>query len=192
MLVHLKPKQLLAEIPNLGIWSYSDYGLANAGKEMSYKQIAQEAFSVFWPKTKLVAHQNALCYTHKISDVEFFFLDTQSQRKTNVSVAAQSAILGQEQIEWLKDALLTSTANFKIIVSGAPILNPSKTEKNLSYAENEKQTLIGLLKNYKIPGLFFISGGSLKENHTNKPHLHIIVTLISLLDPVQLCQCERQ
>ena len=59
---------------------------------MSYKQIAQEAFSLFWPKTKLVAQQNALCYAHKISDVEFFFLDTQSQRKTNVSVAAQSAI----------------------------------------------------------------------------------------------------
>ena len=166
----IKPKKLLAEIPNLGIWSYSDYGVANSGKEMSYKQIAQEAFSVFWPKTKLVAHQNALCHKHKISDVELFFLDTQSQRKTNVSVAAQSSILGQEQIEWLKDALLTSTANFKIIVSGAPILNPSKVEKNLSYAENEKQTLIGLLKNYKIPGLFFISGGSYKGELTRIAH----------------------
>ena len=37
----IKPKELLAEIPNLGIWSYSDYGLAASGKEMPLKQIAQ-------------------------------------------------------------------------------------------------------------------------------------------------------
>ena len=48
-----------------------------------------------------------------------------------MSPAKSATILGQEQIEWFKDALLTSTANFKIIVSGAPILNPSKAEKNL-------------------------------------------------------------
>ena len=93
---------------------------------MPLKQIAQEAFSI-WPKTELVAHQNALCYTHKISDVEFFFLDTQSQEKTNVLRAI--AILGQEQIEWLKDALLTSTANFKIIVSGAYTQSIKRTKK---------------------------------------------------------------
>ena len=166
----IRPKELLAEIPNLGIWSYSDYGLAASGKEMPLKQIAQEAFSRYWPKTKIVAHQNAFCYTHKISDVEFFFLDTQSQRKTNVPIDNQATILGKEQIEWLKYALLTSTATFKIIVSGAPVLNPSKANKNLSFAENEKQTLIGLLKNYKIPGLFFISGGSYKGELTRIAH----------------------
>ena len=166
----IQPKELLAEIPNLGIWSYRDYGLAASGKEMPLKQIAKEAFTTYWPKTKLIHHQNALCYTHKISDVEFFFLDTQSQRKTNVSIDTQAIILGKEQIEWLKDALLASNANFKIIVSGAPVLNPSKANKNLSFAEYEQQTLIGILKNYKIPGLFFISGGSYKGELTRIAH----------------------
>ena len=166
----VQPKELLAEIPNLGIWSYKDYGLGASGKDMSLKETAQQAFSRFWPKAKLVAHQDAFCYTHKVSDAEFFFIDVQSLRDTNLSADAQATILGNEQIEWLKNALLTSTANFKIIVSGAPILNPSKEEKNLSYAENEKQYLIGLLKNYKIPGLFFVSGGSYKGELTRIAH----------------------
>lgn len=166
----IQPKELLAQIPNLGIWSYNDYSISTAGKEMPLKHTAQTAFSTFWPKATLVAHQKAFCYTHKISDVEFFFLDVQSQRKTNPSVDSKAVILGEEQIEWLKDALLTSTANFKIIISGAPILNPSKEEKNLSFAENEKQYLLGLLKKYKIPGLFFISGGSYKGELTRMLH----------------------
>ena len=53
-------------------------------------------------------------------------------------------ILGEEQIEWLNRCINKQTANFRIIVSGAPILNPSKAEKILSFAENEKQTLIGV------------------------------------------------
>ncbi|MDG1702129.1 MAG: alkaline phosphatase D family protein [Opitutae bacterium] len=166
----IQPKELIAQIPNLGIWSYNDYGIANSGKEMPLKHSAQKAFSKFWPKTRSVEHQDAFCYTHKISDAEFFFLDVQSQRNTNTSVYEESTILGKEQIEWLKNALLVSTAKFKIIVSGAPVLNPSKTEKNLSFANNEKEELIDLLKIYKIPGLFFISGGSYKGELTRMVH----------------------
>jgi alkaline phosphatase D len=167
---YVQPKELLAQIPNLGIWSYNDYGIAASGKEMPLKQSAHIAFSKFWPKTSLVGHQEAFCYTHTISDVEFFFLDVQSQRKTNTSTDSNAIILGEEQIEWLKDALLTSTANFKVIVSGAPILNPSKAEKNLSFAEIEKENFLRLLKGFKIPGLFFVSGGSYKGELTRIVH----------------------
>ena len=166
----IKPKELLAQIPNLGIWSSNDYGINSSGKEMSMKEIAQEAFSLFWPKAKLVSHQQALCYNHKISDIEFFFLDVQSQRKTRASLNEQTSILGKKQIEWLKESLLTSTSKFKIIVSGVPILNPSKQEKNLSFAEGEKRHLLEFLKNHKIPGLFFISGGSYKGELTRIVH----------------------
>lgn len=166
----IQPKELIAEIPNLGIWSYNDYGTVNSGKEMPLKHTAQKAFSKFWPKTASVDHQNTFCYTHKISDTEFFFLDVQSQRKTYTSAYEEPTILGKEQIEWLKNALLSSTAKFKIIVSGAPILNPSKSEKNLSFAQNEKRNLIDLLKSCKISGLFFISGGSYKGELTRLVH----------------------
>lgn len=166
----IEPKKLIAQIPNLGIWSYNDYGVPTSGKEMSLKQTAQKAFSKFWPKTTSVAHHDAFCYTHKISDVELFFLDVQSQRKTNVSTLEEAQILGEEQIEWLKNALLTSEAKFKIIVSGAPLLNPAKVEKNLSFADSEKQALLSLFKSYKIPGLFFVSGGSYKGELTRIVH----------------------
>lgn len=166
----IQPKELLAEIPNLAIWSNRDYGINFSGKEMPLKESAKYAFSSYWPKTKQVAHQDALCYSHKISDVEFFFLDTQSQRKNNFSANENPYILGNEQIEWLVDTLINSTANFKIIVSGTPILNPSNTKKNLTFANNEKQYFLELLKNFKIPGLFFVSGGSYKGELTRIVH----------------------
>lgn len=166
----IKPKKLLAEIPNLAIWSQNDYSLSNAGSEMSLKNVAIKTFSSFWPKTKLVSHQEAICYSHKISDVEFFFIDVNSERKISTSVTSESIMLGNNQIEWLKNALLNSNATFKIIVSGAPVLNPSKIESNLSYADNEKKYLINSLKSLEIPGLLFVSGGSYKGELTRTVH----------------------
>lgn len=166
----IQPKTFLAEIPHLGIWSSNDYGSPGSGRTMSLKSDAQRSFSDFWPKSASVEHQANLCYSHKLSDVEFFFLDVQSERDGYQRNTRHPSILGEAQIEWLKDALINSDATFKIIVSGAPILNPSKSAKNFSYAEKEKQDLLDFLKSYTISGLFFISGGSYKGELTRLVH----------------------
>ena len=166
----IKPKELLAEIPHFAVWSSGDYGSLNSGREMSLKHTAQSAFLNFWPKSGSVSHQDSLCYSHKISDIEFFFLDSQSQRSTNNNPDEISQIFSIQQIEWLKNALIESKATFKIIVSGAPILNPSKNKKNLSFAEREKAQLLEQLKINKIEGLFFVSGGSYKGELTRIVH----------------------
>ena len=166
----IKPKAFLAEIPNLGIWSSKDYGPENSGNEMSLKNEAQEAFSLFWPKANLVKHQNALCYSHKYSDVELFFIDVQSQRDSFQKNQSFPNILGEEQINWLKNALINSDATFKIIVSGAPILNPEKSPKNFAFAQEEKEELLDFFKLYDIKGLFFVSGGSYKGELTRIVH----------------------
>ena len=107
----------------------------------------------FWPKSASVEYQSNLYYSHKLSDVKIFFLDVRAN-ETVIQSSRPLRILGEAQIEWLKDALLNSEATFKIIVSGAPVLNPSKSPKNLSYAESEKQELLDFLKSYNISGLF--------------------------------------
>lgn len=166
----VQPKALLAEIPQLGIWSSSDYGSPGSGRTMSMKSAAQRSFTDFWPKSASVEYQANLCYSHKLSDVEFFFLDVQSERDSYQKNNRHPKILGDAQIEWLKNALVNSEATFKIIVSGAPILNPSKSAKNLGYAESEKQDLLDFLKSYNVSGLFFISGGSYKGELTRLVH----------------------
>ena len=166
----IQPKALLAEIPQLGIWSSKDYGPPGYGRTLGMKSAAQRSFMDFWPKSASVEYQSNLYYSHKLSDVEFFFLDVQSERDSYPRSSRPLRILGEAQIEWLKDALLNSEATFKIIVSGAPVLNPSKSPQNLSYAESEKQELLDFLKSYNISGLFFISGGSYKGELTRLVH----------------------
>jgi alkaline phosphatase D len=67
--------------------------------------------------------------------------------------------LGKEQIEWLRQSLIQSEATFKIIIAGAPILNPANSRSNLSYAEREHTELLQMLRDARIAGLFFVSGG---------------------------------
>ena len=167
---NINPKAFLAEIPNLGIWSSNDYGPKNSGNEMSLKNEALEAFSLFWPKANSVKHQEALCYSHKYSDVELFFIDVQSQRDSFQKKESFPSILGEEQINWLKNNIINSDATFKIIVSGAPILNPETSPKNFSFAKKEKEELLDFFKLHDIKGLFFVSGGSYKGELTRIVH----------------------
>ena len=53
----------------------------------------------------MIKQQNALCYTYRISDAEFFFLDAQSQKSIINESEIIPKILGEEQIKWLKTAL---------------------------------------------------------------------------------------
>ncbi len=166
----IKPNALLAEIPHYAVWSSGDYGSLDSGREMSLKATAQAAFINFWPKSGSVVHQDALCYSHKISDMELFFLDSQSQRDSNNNPSKIPEIFSSQQIAWLKQALIESKATFKLIVSGAPILNPSKEKKNFSFSEIEKAQLLEHFKTHKIEGLLFVSGGSYKGELTRIVH----------------------
>jgi len=50
------------------------------------------------------------------SGIDFFFLDFVSGKSANMS-----QLIAQEQLDWLKNGLLTSTATFKFIVGPMPI-----------------------------------------------------------------------
>ena len=62
-------------------------------------------------------------------------------------------------------AKLSDLATFKLIIAGAPILNPAASPTNLSYASEEQSRLLEMIRTEKIAGLLFISGG--KYHRTN-------------------------
>ena len=95
----------------------------------------------------------------RYADADFFMLDVRSYRNDTPDTSTRPQILGQQQIEWLRQALLQSTATFKVIIAGAPILNPADSRSNLSFAESEHTELLQMLREARIAGLFFISGG---------------------------------
>jgi alkaline phosphatase D len=106
----------------------------------------------------------------RYADVDFFMLDTQSYRNDTPTSREPFQILGAEQINWLRQELIRSKATFKIVLAGAPILNPAKNRSNLSYAESEHSELLQMFRNEDVAGLFFISGGKYYGELTRLVH----------------------
>jgi len=168
---------LLAAIPHYGIWGATDYGPPHAGRHASHRAIAEDAFRAFWPHPVDPPAVEGLPFQFQRSDVEFFFLDVRSCRNDAPPTTESPVILGEAQIDWLRNALLRSTATFKVVVAGAPVLNPADNRANLSYAEGEHTRLLQVLRDERIGGLFFVSGGKphgelTRLVHANSYNLH--------------------
>ena len=106
------------------------------------------------------------------SDVDFFLLDVRSNRDDLPSSNKKAEILGSAQIEWLRQELVRSTATFKLIIAGAPVLNPAASPTNLSYASEEQSQLLEMIRAEKIAGLLFISGGKYHGELTRLVHIN--------------------
>ena len=161
---------LLASIPHYATWSSADYGTPNAGKYYSYRQHAEDSFNAYWPQPVSVASLDGIVTRFRRADVDFFMLDTRSYRDDAPNSERLPSTLGKEQIKWLRQEIINSTATFKIIIAGAPILNPADSRNNLSYSEREHSDLLQMLRDERIAGLFFISGGKYYGELTRLVH----------------------
>lgn len=162
--------KLLSSIPHYATWGEADYGSPTAGARYSYRKFAEASFNAFWPRPVSIPSLEGIATRFRYADVDFFMLDTRSYRNDTPTSEEPFQILGQSQIEWLRQELIRSTATFKVVVAGAPILNPAKTRNNLSYAEREHTRLLQMLRSEKISGLFFISGGKYYGELTRLVH----------------------
>ena len=152
-------KPLLASLPHYATWSDHDFGAPHGGRDSAYRAMAESSFAAYWPRPVEVSQLEGLVTQFRYADADFFMLDVRSYRNDTPNSSTRVQILGQEQISWLRQALIQSTATFKVIVAGAPILNPADSRSNLSYAESEHTELLQMLSEERIAGLFFLSGG---------------------------------
>ncbi|MEM8868358.1 MAG: alkaline phosphatase D family protein [Verrucomicrobiota bacterium] len=170
-------KNLIAQVPQYAVWSSSDYGIGNAGRYASTRAQAEASFEAFWPKPVEITSLEGVATRFRRADVDFFMIDVRSYRDDIPPPGDLPLILGDKQIEWLRQELIRSTATFKIIIAGAPILNPADSAVNLSYADGEHTKLLQMLRDERISGLFFISGGKYYGEltrlvHANSYNLH--------------------
>ena len=70
----------------------------------------------------------------------------------------EKKMLGDQQMEWLKNSLLYSTATFKIIVVGSQVLNPVSPFDKWRDFPSEYQELMDFLTEQKINGVLFLTG----------------------------------
>jgi alkaline phosphatase D len=163
-------KPLLANVPHYATWSAADYGPNDAGHFYSYRQQATDCFKAFWPQPVEITSLGGIATRFRRADVDFFILDVRSFRDDTHNSKTLPSVLGKEQIEWLRQEIIRSTATFKVIVAGAPILNPADSRDNLSYADREHTELLQMLRDERVSGLFFISGGKYYGELTRLVH----------------------
>ncbi|MGB0416686.1 MAG: alkaline phosphatase D family protein [Coraliomargarita sp.] len=169
--------ELLATVPHYATWGDADYSPNHAGRSYSFRSYSENAFKAFWPQPVAIESLDGIATRFRYSDAEFFVLDVRSYRDDAPTSARNRTILGEAQIDWLREEIIRSDATFKVIVAGAPILNPADSSQNLSYAEQEHTELLAMFRSERISGLFFISGGKYhgeltKLVHANSYNLH--------------------
>lgn len=150
---------LLGSVHHYGVWDDHDFGPNNSDRGYIHKFKALEVFKLFFPMNNYgINGKPGLTTSFEWGDCEFFMLDNRFYRTPNDRKTGYRGIFGEEQINWLIDALVSSNATFKFIISGGQVLNPVDKYENYSIFPEEQQKLLSLIKEENIPGVIFLSG----------------------------------
>lgn len=159
-------RSLLATRPNYAIWDDHDAGPNNASREYRYKDVTLQAFKDhFGNNTFGMPGIPGIFGEFEWSDCDFFLLDNRYYRSPeeypdslNGDWNPEKAYLGPGQMRWLKDALATSRATFKFIVTGSEMLNTNGGGECFCHYKEEWTDLLDFIKQENIWGVVFLSG----------------------------------
>lgn len=156
---------LLKAMPHYATWDDHDYGPNDIGKHFILKEESKKVFDSYWANPSS-GHNGQGIYTQlSYGDVDIFLTDGRWWRSTdkvpstiNGAPNPEKRMLGELQLEWLKNALLYSQATFKIIVGGSQVLNPPSTKDKLLDYPADYNALTQFLEQEKVNGVLFMSG----------------------------------
>lgn len=151
---------LLAACPHVAVWDDHDFGPNDSDGSYAYKHLTTAAFRDFWANPACSQTQQEGIYTSMdFNDVQFFLLDNRSFRTASRRKTGERTILGKEQLEWLKNALVASPAKFKFVCIGGQFLNDvADFENHARVAPEERQEIIDFIVNEKIKNVIFLTG----------------------------------
>ncbi|MGQ9798454.1 MAG: alkaline phosphatase D family protein [Ignavibacterium sp.] len=152
---------LLGSVHHYAIWDDHDFGPNNSDRGFWNKDKTLEAFKLFWSNPSFGVNGNSGITTYfQWADVDFFLMDDRYFRAPNDLNDDDKPYLGDEQINWLIDNLVSSRAPFKFIAVGNQVINPVQGKGIETYEmfKKEKERLLSLIEKNKIEGVIFLSG----------------------------------
>ncbi len=153
-------QRLLSVAHHYAIWDDHDYGPDNSDRSFFLREQAVAVFNDFWanPVTNASGAGGITSY-FEWHDVGFFMLDNRYFRQANYRVSGQRTVLGNQQIDWLVNALKNSSASFKFIAIGGQFISSAEVFENYAHvAPGERRLLLDLIAAEHIPGVIFLSG----------------------------------
>ncbi|MEX0646202.1 MAG: alkaline phosphatase D family protein [Balneolaceae bacterium] len=148
-------RTLLATTPTYSIWDDHDYGPNDSDSSFRWRDLSLDMFNRYWANPGAGTEDTpGIFYSFRVSDVEFFMLDDRYHRDPEYST-----MLGEGQLEWLKNGMAQSTATFKVIVNGHVMLADklNNSEYWTRYG-NERDDFLDWMHEEEIDGVFFLSG----------------------------------
>lgn len=158
-------QNFLKAMPHFATWDDHDYGPNDIGTNYILKDKSREVFNKYFCNPSAGENGQGIYTMTSYGDVDVFITDDRwwrSADKTKDSVDGKpnpgKKMLGKQQMEWLKNSLLYSSAVFKIIVVGSQVLNPVSPYDKLKDFPVEYDELMNFLSAYKINGVVFLTG----------------------------------
>ncbi|HGY90613.1 MAG TPA: alkaline phosphatase family protein [Planctomycetes bacterium] len=150
----------LGSTSHYAIWDDHDYGPNNSDWTFALKDASLRTFKLFWENpTYGAADMKGTMTRFTWGDAEFFLLDGRWNRSPErAPKSSKKTILGRRQLDWLIDGLTSSSATFKIVVSGSQVLNPLCFYEGWGDFPTDRQRLLDALRERRIPGVLFLSG----------------------------------
>ncbi len=154
-------QKLLRTVHNYAILDDHDFGPNDSDRSFWNKEQTMNAFQLFWanPSYGIGEAKGAITF-FQWADADFFLLDNRYNRTPNFLNEENKTMLGEEQLNWLKDALVYSKATYKFVVMGGQFLTLAtnfETYSNYGFA-NERQDMINFIYQNNIKGVIFITG----------------------------------
>ena len=151
---------LLCKRPNYAIWDDHDYGFNDADGSFRFKDDSRKLFQSYWGNPSCGQEGKGIYTSFTYSDAEFFLLDDRFFRSSDKmkDTDPHKTYWGKEQLAWLENALLTSTATFKFIVNGNEVLNPVEGGETVHDYPNDYNQLINFIGDNHVQGIIFLSG----------------------------------
>ena len=155
----------LKAMPHLAIWDDHDYGPNDIGKNYILKETSRDIWKKYWCNPSFGENGQGTYTMTSWGDADIFLTDDRwwrSADRTKDSINGfpnpEKELLGQQQMEWLKNSLLYSSASFKIIVMGSQVLNPVSPFDKWQDFPAEYDEFMNFLKEYRINGVVFLTG----------------------------------
>ena len=163
---------LLRDVPLLATWDDHDFAVDGSDGKAPGKEGSRRAFLEYHANPSAGSSAQGIYTRYRRGPADLFLLDTRWFSGTEPSFAdpTKTTLLGATQWEWLKRELASSTAPFKLIVSGMvwnEAVRPSKPDQWTAYP-HERAALFAYLAEKQIPGVVLVAG----DLHRSRAILH--------------------
>jgi alkaline phosphatase D len=159
-------------MPQYAIWDDHDYGPNDIGRSYILKNTSRKVFNSYFCNPSSGENEQGIYTMISYGDADIFLTDDRWWRSSDQTPDSinnpdglpgkkpnpAKRMLGQQQMEWLKNSLLYSSATFKIIAVGSQVLNPVSPYDKWWDFPAEYDEIMNFLKENNIRGALFLTG----------------------------------